>query len=103
LTFPVARYRQLSTAAIIQEMIDCNRIFYSMPAVLRRVWTSFWRRREPLINLVTNLSTRNNSRVERKAYADFQERFPVASPISHHLPSARTSNLGRDGSASGLA
>lgn len=88
LTFPVARYRRLSTAAVIQEMIDCNRVFYSMPAVLHRVWTSFWRRREPLINLVTNLSTRNNSRVERKAYADFQERFPVALPILHHYSGA---------------
>jgi Fe-S oxidoreductase len=73
LTFPVARYQRLSSDAVIQEMIDCNRIFYSMPGVVSRVWNSFWQWRKPLINLVTNLSTRNNSRVECKGYVDFQK------------------------------
>ena len=82
LTFPVAHYRCLSSDAVIQEMIDCNRIFYSMPGVVRRVWSSFWQRRKPLINLVANLSTRNNSRVECKAYADFRKQFPISS----HFP-----------------
>jgi radical SAM superfamily enzyme YgiQ (UPF0313 family) len=80
LTFPVARYRRLSSAAVIQEMIACNRRFYAMPGVMRRVWSSLWQRREPLINLVTNLSMRNNSRVDRLAYADFQKRSPATSP-----------------------
>jgi radical SAM superfamily enzyme YgiQ (UPF0313 family) len=73
LTFPVARYQRLTSDAVIQEMMDCNRIFYSMPGVVSRVWSCFWQWRKPLINLVTNLSTRNNSRVECKAYADFQK------------------------------
>lgn len=82
LTFPVARYRSLSSEAVIQEMVDCNRSFYSLAGVMRRVWRSCWQRREPIINLVANLSTRNNSQVEWKAYADFQKEFPSA---SHHL------------------
>jgi radical SAM superfamily enzyme YgiQ (UPF0313 family) len=77
LTFPVARYLCLSPDAVIREMVDCNRIFYSISRVTRRVWRSLWQRRGPIINLVANLSTRNNSRVEWKAYVDFQKQFPA--------------------------
>ena len=38
LTFPVARYKHLSLDGIIEEMISCNRNFYSLPRILRRVW-----------------------------------------------------------------
>jgi len=75
LTFPVARYKHLSLDGIIQEMIACNRNFYSLPRLLRRVWASLWQRRKPLISLLGNLSYRNNSRVERVAYADFQRQW----------------------------
>jgi radical SAM superfamily enzyme YgiQ (UPF0313 family) len=77
LTFPVARYRSLSPDAVIQEMVDCTRRFYSISGIARRVWRSLWQRRGPIINLVANLSTRNNIRVERKAYAEFQKLFPA--------------------------
>jgi radical SAM superfamily enzyme YgiQ (UPF0313 family) len=72
LTFPVARYRHLSLAGAIQEMITCDRSFYSMPRILRRVWSNLWQRREPLISLVGNLSYRRNLQLNRKAYADFK-------------------------------
>jgi len=72
LTFPVARYKHLSLDGIIQEMISCNRNFYSMPSILRRVGSNLWQRRKPLISLVGNLSFRGNFRVSSKAYADFQ-------------------------------
>jgi radical SAM superfamily enzyme YgiQ (UPF0313 family) len=72
LTFPVARYKHLSLNDVIQEMISCNRDFYSMLRVLRRVSSSWWQRRQPLINLVGNLSYRSNLRSGRKAFADFQ-------------------------------
>jgi radical SAM superfamily enzyme YgiQ (UPF0313 family) len=72
LTFPVARYKHLSLDGIIEEMISCGRDFYSMPRILRRVWSSLWQRREPLISLVGNLSYRNNLRLNLKAYADFK-------------------------------
>ena len=72
LTFPIARYKNLSLEGIIGEMISCDRNFYSMPRILRRVWSSLWQRRKPLISLVGNFSYRNNLRLNRKAYADFK-------------------------------
>jgi len=72
LTFPVARYKHLSLDSIIQEMISCNRDFYSMPRILRRVLGNLWHRRQPLISLVGNLSYRSNLRLNGKAYAHFK-------------------------------
>jgi hypothetical protein len=72
LTYPVARYKNLSLDAVIQEMISCNRKFYSMPRVLRRLCSNVWHRRAPLISFVGNLSYRNNVRLDCKAYADFK-------------------------------
>jgi len=72
LTFPVARYKNLSQEGIIEEMISCDRTFYSMPRILLRVLGNLWRRRKPLISLVGNLSYRNNLRLNCKAYADFR-------------------------------
>ena len=72
LTFPVARYKHFSLDDIIEEMISCERSFYSMPRILRRVWTSLWRRCKPLVTLVGNLSYRSNLQLNCKAYADFR-------------------------------
>jgi len=71
LTYPVAKYKHFSMGAIIVEMISCDQSFYSMPRVLRRVWGSLWQRRQPLVNLVANLSYRKNLRLNNKAYTDF--------------------------------
>jgi hypothetical protein len=78
----VARYQRLTSDAVIQEMSDCNRIFYSMPGVVSRVWSCLWQWRKPLINLITNLSTRNNSRVEVLSYAKFQKHL-ASLPVRH--------------------
>ena len=88
LTFPVAQYKRLSLDEIIEEMVSCNRSFYSLPRVLRRVWSSVWQRRQPLISLVGNLSYRSNIGVDGEAYAKFRRQ--------HHdsfraLPNATTS------------
>jgi radical SAM superfamily enzyme YgiQ (UPF0313 family) len=72
LTFPVARYKHLSPDGIIREMNTCNDTFYSVPSILRRVWTSVWRRRNPLLSLIGNLSYRNNIRMGHRAHADFR-------------------------------
>jgi radical SAM superfamily enzyme YgiQ (UPF0313 family) len=72
LTFPVARYKHLSLDGIIDEMISCDRDFYSMPRILRKVWGNLWQHRKPLINLVGHLSYRNDLRLNRRAYADFK-------------------------------
>ena len=72
LTFPVARYKHFSLDGIIEEIISCDRTFYSMPRILRRMWGSLSQRRQPLITLVGNLSFRTNLRLNGKAYADFR-------------------------------
>jgi radical SAM superfamily enzyme YgiQ (UPF0313 family) len=72
LTYPVARYNHLSLDEVIQEMTTCNRSFYSMPRILRRVCSNVLHRRAPLISLVGNLSFRSNIRVDCKAYANFK-------------------------------
>jgi radical SAM superfamily enzyme YgiQ (UPF0313 family) len=72
LTFPVARYKHLSLDRVIEEMILCDRDFYSMPHLLRRVLGNLWHGRQPLVALVGNLSYRRNARLNVKAYADFK-------------------------------
>ena len=95
LTFPVARYKHLSVDAILEEMMACNRTFYSLPRILRRVWSCLWRRRRPLISLVANLSYRNNIRLDGKAYAAFQchlaSRHSACQTATAELPSVGVS------------
>ena len=71
LTFPVAIYKHLSFEGIINEMISCDHEFYSIPRIIRRMWSNLWQHREPWISLVSNLSYRYNLRLNRKVYADF--------------------------------
>lgn len=71
LTFPVARYAHLSLDDILEENLSCNRNFYSLPRILRRVCGSVAHRRQPLISLAANFSYRGNSRMDRAAYANF--------------------------------
>ena len=78
LTFPVARYKNLSMDAAIQEMTFCDRTFYALPRILRRVWRNLWQRRQPLISLVGNLSYRRNMRLNRQSYGDLKDRNPLA-------------------------
>ena len=72
LTYPVARYRNLSLDQVITEMDDCGRKFYSIPRIVRRAGASLWQRRGLLISLVASLSYRNNLRVDRHAYEEFK-------------------------------
>jgi radical SAM superfamily enzyme YgiQ (UPF0313 family) len=72
LTFPVARYKHLSLVRIIEEMISCDRDFYSMRRIVRRVWSNLWQHRNPLISMVGNLSYRSNLWLNCRAYADFK-------------------------------
>lgn len=69
LGFPTARYRHFTWAQIIREMEACERGFYSRRRILRRVAGSLLGLRHPLLSLVSNLSYRNNARLNRRAYA----------------------------------
>jgi radical SAM superfamily enzyme YgiQ (UPF0313 family) len=72
LSLPVARYAQMSLDQTIKEMTVCNRRFYSVRHVIRRMWGNVWRWRSPGITLVGNLSYRSNLRMDYKAHADFR-------------------------------
>ena len=71
LTFPVARYKHLSWGDIIKEIEYCDKTFYSMRRILSRLCSNVWQRRGPLIAMMGNLSYRNNLRLARKAYRQF--------------------------------
>jgi radical SAM superfamily enzyme YgiQ (UPF0313 family) len=75
LTYPVARYKHMSIDEISEEMQSCDRIFYSIPRIVRRVWSNVLGRRQILISLVGNLSYRKNIQLNRKAYANLK-RYP---------------------------
>jgi radical SAM superfamily enzyme YgiQ (UPF0313 family) len=68
LGFPTARYKHFSWPDIQEEMNACDRSFYSLWNILRRVSRSFLSRRRPIVALVTNLSYRNNARISRRAF-----------------------------------
>jgi radical SAM superfamily enzyme YgiQ (UPF0313 family) len=68
LGFPTAQYKHFSWQGIVDEMNSCDGRFYSLWRILRRVSLSFLRRRRPILSLVTNLSYRNNARLNQRSY-----------------------------------
>lgn len=68
LTFPLVRYRHMDRDEMIGEMNACNRDFYSVRKVVRRVARSAWKRQQPVFCLVGNLASRHNGELGRKAY-----------------------------------
>jgi radical SAM superfamily enzyme YgiQ (UPF0313 family) len=87
LTFPVAQYTQLSLDDIIEEMLACDREFYSLPRILRRVWRNVWGRRQPIISLIGNFSYRKNLRLNCASYADFRRKYADRRPPEEPLSS----------------
>jgi hypothetical protein len=82
-------------------MNACDRRFYSLWRILRRVADSVLRRRQPLLSLVSNLSYRKNARLNQRNYAalDF---LRGGSTMSTSIPAdnARLGlsfNIGADG------
>jgi radical SAM superfamily enzyme YgiQ (UPF0313 family) len=71
LTYPIARHPRLSLSQTIDEMITCNRAFYSLPNITWRMCMSTLEGRSPFWGLVANLSSRRNSRAAEKRYAEF--------------------------------
>ena len=70
LGFPTARYKNFSWADILDEMRFCERRFYSLRQIFRRVAHSFLGRRHPIFSLVSNLSFRNNARLTHRSYGE---------------------------------
>lgn len=71
LTYPVTRYSHLSLEEVLGEMLACDRSFYSLPRTFHRIWKSIRQRRNPLFNLLGNLSYRSNIRLNERSYARF--------------------------------
>jgi radical SAM superfamily enzyme YgiQ (UPF0313 family) len=70
LSYPVARYQNLSWGQILGEMDDSWRWFYSPWRILRRSFASLRRWRSPLVTLVANLSYLRNYRADRNKLGD---------------------------------
>ena len=68
LNYPVARYKYLNQEQVIHEMIECNGTYYSGLNIVTRMWKSLVTGRNPLFSLVSNLSSRRNSRLHAQAY-----------------------------------
>jgi radical SAM superfamily enzyme YgiQ (UPF0313 family) len=68
LNYPVAHYKYLNRAQIVQEMIECNSAFYSVANIVRRLGRDLLAGRLPLLSLIANLSSRRNSGEYGRAY-----------------------------------
>ena len=68
LGFPTARYKNFSWSALVEEMNGCDRKFYSLWRIFRRVANSVLRRRQPIVALVSNLSYRRNARLTARTF-----------------------------------
>jgi len=86
LTFPVAKYKQLTQAQIIAEMVACDGMFYSPWRIIRRVLGALWRGR-PIISLVGNLSYLSSLKSNHRAYQKFARRHGEVSPVVERRPS----------------
>ncbi len=68
LTYPVAQYNHLSLDDILREMITCNNTFYSMPRVIRRIWSRARHLHKPWLSIIGNFSSRGNIRRAQRWY-----------------------------------
>ncbi len=75
LTFPVIRHKHFSLDDIIEEMISCDRNFYSLSRIFRRVGGDLWQRRAPLFTLLGNLSFRRNLWLNGNEYDAFKHYY----------------------------
>lgn len=80
LGFPTALYKHFSRADILEEMNTCDRHFYSLWSIFRRVFRSFLGRRQGVLSLVSNLSYRNNARLTQKTYGQLNWRTDEEEP-----------------------
>jgi radical SAM superfamily enzyme YgiQ (UPF0313 family) len=72
LTYPVADYRNLTWAEVVEEVNRFNESFYSYPQIVRRMLHLVRNTRSPrtfFVVLVANLSLRSNHLLDRRLYA----------------------------------
>lgn len=61
LTYPVAKYKNLTQLEMIDEEENCSRIFYSKTNILYKLLKNFILWRNPIATLLTSLSYRSNA------------------------------------------
>jgi radical SAM superfamily enzyme YgiQ (UPF0313 family) len=86
LNYPVARYKRLSVDQIVREMTECNRTFYSSRNILGRLGRNLWTGRNPLLGLVSNLTSRRNSQRFARVYGTL---WPATGSAEGASPEAR--------------
>ena len=70
LGFPTAHYKNFSWSDLVEEMNCCDRSFYSLWQIFRRVADGCLRRRRPILSLVSSLSYRRNAKLSQDSYAE---------------------------------
>lgn len=78
LSFPTARYRHFSPADMINEMIVCDRRFYSVRQIAVRAVKGVLRWQRPLLSLIASLGYRNNNKSTHRMYRDLPVRLKGA-------------------------
>ena len=99
LGFPTAHYKNFSWSAIVDEMNCCDREFYSLRRIFRRMTNALLHGQHLLLSLVSNLSYRNNAYLTQRSYAELDLRrgktphaeppkpaWPVLAPIITKAP-----------------
>ncbi|TET34522.1 MAG: B12-binding domain-containing radical SAM protein [Planctomycetota bacterium] len=86
LTLPVAKYRNLSCADMAREMDICDRTFYSLPRILRRVFSCILHGHKLFTMLVSNLSYRYNIRLARRMQREYDLSRTQASEARQKQP-----------------
>jgi hypothetical protein len=70
LNYPVAGYKHLSRDQIVREMNECNSTFYSASNIMSRLGRNLLSGHNPLFSLVSNFTSRKNSRLFAGVYED---------------------------------
>jgi radical SAM superfamily enzyme YgiQ (UPF0313 family) len=73
LTFPVAPHANLSREQLVQEIETCDRTFYSVGNVARRVARAALGRRYPLLSAMANISFRGNITPNLDSYRRYHD------------------------------
>jgi radical SAM superfamily enzyme YgiQ (UPF0313 family) len=82
LNYPVAHYKFLSRARVIQEMNECNGTFYSPANIVSRLGRNLAAGRNPVYSLASNLTSARNSRLFARVYATLWPEEGDANPVA---------------------
>jgi radical SAM superfamily enzyme YgiQ (UPF0313 family) len=87
LSYPVARFKNLSLEESLDEVVACDRDFYSLPSIIGRALGSTQNLTGTLFSLVGNLSYRSNRSLAIERYGEFRRKQGArfASDVQGHV------------------